>query len=311
MPALGSKKQKKATIIEKLEGFFARYKQIVIVSLLNVSSTQVQQTRVLLRKTKGELVIGKNTVIKKAILNVVERDADLKGLEKLLPLLKDKFGLIFTDQPVYELKPEIERNRRQGAAKVGMTAPIDVIVPPGPTGMDPSQIHFFHALQIPTKIQKTQIEIVKDVHLCKKGRKITNSEAVLLQRLNLKPFQYGMEVLTVYDDGSILSNELVSLSPDDVLKKFQTGCSYITALSLELGIPTEASVVQNVFNGFKNLAAISVVSGYKFRQFSDQAGPAQAAPAKEAAPAKAAAAPVKEEKPAEEELEGGFGGLFD
>jgi large subunit ribosomal protein LP0 len=42
-----------------------------------------------------------------------------------------------------------------------------VFVPAGPTGMDPSQISFFHALQISTKINKGQIEITKDYQVNK------------------------------------------------------------------------------------------------------------------------------------------------
>jgi len=48
--------------------------------------------------------------------------------------------------PAFELKPIIESNRVKTAAKVGMISQCDVIVPPGPTGMDPSMISFFHAL---------------------------------------------------------------------------------------------------------------------------------------------------------------------
>jgi len=59
--------------------------------------------------------------------------------------------------------------------------------------------------------------------VCKKGRKVLNSEAVLLQKLNLKPFEYGMEVRFVYDDGSILTPEVFKMSPDDILSKFRSG----------------------------------------------------------------------------------------
>jgi large subunit ribosomal protein LP0 len=85
--------------------------------------------------------------------------------------LSGKVGLIFTDTPVFELKPIIESNKVETAAKVGGIAPLDVFIPPGPTGMDPSQISFFHALSISTKIEKVtmisiypqgQIQITKD-----------------------------------------------------------------------------------------------------------------------------------------------------
>lgn len=111
----------------------------------------------------GILVIGKNTIVKKALnLRIREFDENDKDfgflkncktgnkavpeLEALLPLVKEKVGFVFTNQPVFELKPLIEANKVSAPAKVGIVSPIDVIIPPGPTGMDPASISFFHAL---------------------------------------------------------------------------------------------------------------------------------------------------------------------
>jgi len=140
------------------------------------------------------MIVGKNTVVKKAIsLRVEEPNKEdpeyderkrlwsaVPQLESLTGLCKGKVGLIFSDAPVFELRPLIEANKVPTAARVGATAPIDVVIPPGPTGMDPSQISFFHALSISTKIQKSQIEITKEFKVCTKGKKVGNSESVLL-----------------------------------------------------------------------------------------------------------------------------------
>jgi large subunit ribosomal protein LP0 len=109
-------------------------------------------------------------------------------LRTLLDEIKGKVGLVFTNEPVFDLKPKIEANRIQASAKVGGIAPISVTIPPGPTGMDPSQIQFFHALQMSTKIQKGQIEITKEFPVCVAGKKVGNSEVALLQKMNIKPF---------------------------------------------------------------------------------------------------------------------------
>ena len=207
----------------------------------------------------------------------------IQCLDKLSDLCHKKVGLIFTEEPVYELRPMIEGNRLESAAKVGVVAPCDVVIPPGPTGLDPSQISFFHALKVSTKIQKGQIEITKDFKVCEKGRPVSNSEATLLQKLGVKPFSYGMEIVAVYDDGSILTPEVIAISPEDIIKKFQSGVANITALSMELGIPTEASVPYLIANAFKNLAAISLETGYKLPELENLAS----------------AAPVHEEKPKE------------
>ena len=98
----------------------------MVVKLLNVGSRQVQTIRKNLEKLNSKLIIGKNTVIKKAlnyrIHNLEENNPyyedlarygkeGLPGLEKLYNLIKGKVGLIFSDIPPYELKPMIEENR--------------------------------------------------------------------------------------------------------------------------------------------------------------------------------------------------------
>jgi large subunit ribosomal protein LP0 len=78
-------------------------------------------------------------------------------LKVLSEKLKDKVAIIFTDAPVFELKGKIEANKIPTEARVGVVSPVDFTVPAGPTGLDPSQINFFHALNISTKIVKGQI----------------------------------------------------------------------------------------------------------------------------------------------------------
>lgn len=319
MPPAGTKRGKKIAMGEKIYDLLGKHKQIIVVSLINVSSSQVQDIRMIIRKGKGELVVGKNTVLNKSIQMRIsgppEKDPrrstwkPMPELEKLQSLVVGKVGLIFTEEPVSELLPKIEEKKRFTYARVGKLAPIDFVIPAGPTGLDPSQINFFHALQIPTKIQKSQIEILRDVHICTKGKKVTSSEAAFLQKLGHKPFQYGMTVQSMYDNGSIIAPELLSLTPTEIISRFCKHARNVTALSLETGIPTEGSVIQSIFNGFKNLAAISSVGGYTFKQFSASAGPAPAAAKTEAKPAAGKKEEPKEEPKVEEEV--GMGGLFD
>jgi len=48
-------------------------------------------------------------------------------------------------------------NKVPTEARGGALSPIDYAVSAGPTGLDPSQINFFHALNVSTKIVKGQI----------------------------------------------------------------------------------------------------------------------------------------------------------
>jgi large subunit ribosomal protein LP0 len=183
----------------------------------------------------------------------------------LNPILKDKIALIFCDAPVFTLKQKIEANKVPTEARLGVVSPVDYSVPAGPTGLDPSQINFFHALNVSTKIVKGQIEITKDFRVCTIGKKIKASEAALLKKLNVKPFEYGMRIIGCYDSGVILPQEVINIDPASLLTAFQSGIKNLAGLSLEAGYPIEATVPLILANSFRNIAALSLESGYFFR----------------------------------------------
>jgi len=193
-----------------------------------------------------------------------------------LALCKGKVGFIFSDAPVFELKPLIESNRIPAAAKVGIIAPLEVSIPAGPTGLDPSQISFFHTLNISTKIQKGQIEITKEFKVVEKGKKILNSEAAILQKLNIKPFSFGMEILFVYDDGAILAPEVFNLNPEELLGRIRGAASKIAAISLAIGQPNILSVPHMIINGFKKIASAALETNIPIKILENlkKAGPA-------------------------------------
>jgi len=195
---------------------------------------------------------------------------------------------------------------------VGALSPVDFTCPSGPTGLDPSQINFFHALNISTKIVKGQIEITKDFKCCTEGKKVKASEAALLKKLNFKPFMYGMKIANVYDDGAFLPKEIINMNPDDLVEKFQNGARNIAALSLEAGYPIEATIPIIIGSAFKNIAALSIESGFKVPEIDAAASSAAvAAPAKEEkVEVKKVEAAKVEEPPAEEEEDMDMGDLF-
>ena len=123
-----------------------------------------------------------------------------------------------------------------------LAAPIDVVVPPGNTGLDPSQTSFFQVLNIPTKINKGTVEIITPVELIKKDDKIGSSEAALLAKLGIRPFLYGLVVQPVYDNGSVFSPEVLDLTEDDLIEKFAVGISMADKVNEYLEDPSKFAV---------------------------------------------------------------------
>ena len=283
----------------------------------NVGSSQMQKIRISLRG-HGVILMGKNTMMKKAIRGHLEKNPHL---EKLLPYIFENIGFVFTKHDLSVVREKLQANKVAAPAKAGAIAPCDVSLPAQVTQLGPEKTSFFQALSINTKITRGTIEITNDIALIKKGDKVGASEATLLNMLNISPFSYGLTVKQVYDSGTIFSPEILDIKPEDLRARFVEGVRNIAAISLQIGYPTVASAPHSIANGFKNLLAIAAVTDVEFEEakklkeylkdpskFAAAAAPAAVAPAakEEKKPEK------KEEKKEEEEEDGDMGfGLFD
>jgi large subunit ribosomal protein LP0 len=198
-----------------------------------------------------------------------ERKASYKPqpqLEKLVNLLKGNTGLIFSNGDLPEIKKIIDEQKREAPAKTGIIAPDDVWIRAGPTGLDPKQTSFFQALNIQTKIVKTQIEIVADKKVITQGLKIESSQCALLDKLKIRPFSYKMNVKKVYEDGAIFSAEILDITEADIRSRFLKSISNMAAISLASGYITKPAVPHLLANAFKNLASVTFVADYSFKQ---------------------------------------------
>jgi large subunit ribosomal protein LP0 len=184
----------------------------------------------------------------------------------LLPFVKGNIGFVFTNDDLNSVREIILENKVPAAAKQGALAPIDVFVPPGPTGLDPGQTAFFQALNIATKIARGSIEIINEVHLIKAGEKVTASHVALLSKLNINPFFYGIKVSHVYENGAVYESSVLDLTKEDLYNKFIGGVRKLAALSLAIGYPTLASVPHIIGGAFSKLLYVGAAAGYDFKE---------------------------------------------
>uniref|UniRef100_M1CWA9 60S acidic ribosomal protein P0 n=2 Tax=Solanum tuberosum TaxID=4113 RepID=M1CWA9_SOLTU len=216
---------------------------------------------------RGDSVVlmGKNTMMKRSV-RIHAKSTGNDAFLNLIPLLVGNVGLIFTKGDLKEIKEEVAKYKVGAPARVGLVAPVDVIVPPGNTGLDPSQTSFFQVLNIPTKINRGTVEIITPVELIKKGDKVGSSEAALLSKLGIRPFSYGLVVISVYDNGSVFSPEVLDLTDEDLVEKFAAGVAMMTTLSLAISYPTLAAAPHMIVNGYKNVLCVALETEYTYPQ---------------------------------------------
>jgi len=309
MSGSGSKKEKKEEYFNKLIGLLTEYRKILIVLCDNIGSSHMQRIRQSLRG-QAILLMGKNTMMRRVIRLHLEENPDWEGL---LPYITGNIGLVFTNDPdLQRIRDICLGSKVPAAAKAGIKAPADVVVPKGITQLEPTKTSFLQALNIASKINKGTIEILQDVQLIKKGDKVGSSESTLLQMLDIRPFEYGLQMVAVYDTGSVFEAAVLDMTDRDILSRFAVGIANVASLSLGLNFPTVAAFPHVVLNGYKNVLAVALGTSYTFPQaelikqiIENPDAFASSTPAQSSggsAPAQKEAEPEKEE--VEEEDEG-------
>merc|ERR1712000_665788 len=218
---------------------------------------------------------------KNTMVRRVIRNEYREKFEVILPHIFENVGLLFTHGDLAELRDLILEQKVAAPAKAGAIAPCDVIVPAGDTGGP--------------------------------------SEAPLLQKLKIKPFAYGLGLRQIYEDGLVYAPYVLDVTNDDLLAKLAKAATRIACVSLEIGLPTLASIPHSLGRAYKTLLSIAVATEITFEQAekvkemleNPEAFAAAAAAAAPAAAATEEAAPAAAEEEEEEEDEDMGFGLFD
>lgn len=305
MPVSDKKRAYGAKLIELVEDV---ENSILIVSADNVGSKQFQSIRKALRGF-GELLMGKNTTIRK-VLNDFLAVNEGHPISALMPHIAGNIGLLFTKQ-VSKARDVLKEYVVPAPARAGALAPVDVFVEPGPTGCDPGQTGWFQALEIATKIARGQIEITTRTQVVTAGEKVGESQAALLQKLDVRPFSYGLQCAKIYSEGSVFDAAVLDLSPEDLIGKLRTGIRVVAAVSREIGYPTLASLPHSINAAVKTILAVAIETNFSF-PLADEVveflkNPGAFAAASGGAAEEAAAEP---EPQSSSESAGGAGGLF-
>merc|ERR1712072_591029 len=299
----------KANYFQKLEDAIRNHSKFLLVNADNVASLQFAQIRAALRG-KAQIVMGKNTMMKKVIRGLID---EFPEYEKVLPLLIDNVGFVFTNGDLKETRDEVLTHKKAAPARAGAIAPVAVVVPAQNTGMGPEKTSFFQALNIQTKIARGTIEIVSPVNLLQVGDKVGQSESTLLNMLKISPFTYGLKVTACYDEGSVFEPAVLDITEDDIRAKFMAAVNNVAAVALNIGYPTAVSAPHSIANALKKLIAVAAATDITFPA-AEKTKAFLADPS-----AFAVAAPVAEEKkeeaaaPAEEPSDsdsGSMGSIF-
>ncbi|AEA38731.1 60S acidic ribosomal protein P0 (nucleomorph) [Cryptomonas paramecium] len=224
------KSQQKA----KFNYLFLKYNRVLLVDLTNVNSFQIQNCKKSFDKN-SVLIFQKNSLIRKILKSYANNKQDI---DLFCSFVSGNVGLIFSKLNPFEINEILESNKVYASPKLGQVSHCDVVIPAGQTEMLPDSTSLFQSLNIQTKIQKGQIEILSPVNLLKKGQKVGNFEFLLLQKLNIKPFSYKIAIKKILDHCMCYDAYILDIKSEEVSKLAQTLINNLDLITTFIGYPS-------------------------------------------------------------------------
>lgn len=252
-------KERKMKMIEKTKELFSTHENYMLVSIHKVQSNQFKDIMAAL-PSDVKALFAKNKIMIKVLKELGE-----EKYKKIIDSIHGNVLVIFFDKvDPRKILDVSSKNLRKAFAVPGDLAKKDVVVPAGPTGLAPEKINLFQAAKMNTKINKGKIDVALDHVLVKSGEIVGISEANLLNLLNIMPFEFGLDIIKVFENGEMYPKDLLLIDDESVEKQIKESISMLAAISLGTGVVTEASLPYDINNAYTDILKISLGSGFNF-----------------------------------------------
>jgi large subunit ribosomal protein L10 len=231
--------QEKTDEVEEITQLIRQYNIIGIASLQKVRASQLQAFKKNLAD-KVYMRVTKNTLMRMAFENC----RDKIDPEKLAEYLIGSNVYLFTNLNPFKLTLLLEKGKVKTTAKSGDIAAFDVIVPAGNTAQAPGPIiSQLNAVGLPTRIESGSVWINKDTLVVRKGEVISERLAGVLSKLGIKPVEAGLSLKVAYDNGLIITHELLQIDVNATRQNIERARSDAFTLALSIAYPTKDSAV--------------------------------------------------------------------
>lgn len=246
--------QEKKDIVKEFQALAQKYPIIGAVNMEGLPTPQLQSMRANLRQTD---VVLKMT--KKRILKIVLESKQKPGIEKLIPYLKGHPALIFTKENPFKLFKTLEKSKSPAPAKAGQTAPKDIVVLAGPTGFAPGPIiGELGQIGIKAGIENGKVAIKQDSVVVKEGQVVKANVAAILQRLKIEPMEIGLDLVAVYEDGEIFTQDLLRVDEKQYIENIHQAHTWAFNLSIEAGIYNNDTIEFMIGKAYNDSKAIAI-----------------------------------------------------
>lgn len=227
-----------------------------IVALLNLENLPAKQLQVMKGKLRKDAMIR---MAKKNLIKEAFKESGKPNIDKMNEYLSGMPALLFTRENPFKLFKIIKKSKSSAAIKPGQVTPKDITIPAGPTPFAPGPIiGELGMLRIKAGIEAGKVAIKEDAHVAKKGDVIKPQLASLLLRLGIEPMEVGLDLVAVYENGEILSKDVLDIDEDVFMQKLRTAAAEAMNLAVDIAYPSRETIELLVQKSFSDAKAIAI-----------------------------------------------------
>ena len=219
--------------LDEIGKLVSSYKVVGIAELKDFPSN-------LLQKVKKNVVDATFKVTSK---NVLKKVLESKGHKDIVEKLPEQPILILTNKNAFELYGAIKKTKARSKAKIGMLAPIDIIVPEGDTGLPPGPaLSDLKKVGIKAQVRGATIFVPNDTVIAKAGSVINSDIVSTLSKLDIKPVELLLNVVLVKEDGMIYNKDVLDIDAETIIMQIATAAKQAIELGIEVGYICEDTI---------------------------------------------------------------------
>lgn len=246
--------EKKKTALAALAKVLAKSNTVMIVSIEGVPSLNFQQIKQKL-KNQLKILVVKKTMMLRALEQVKKEKPKLVELEKWL---ENHFAIISSEMEPFELASLLADFKLPGKAKAGKVSSKDIFVEAGPTDLPAGPaISELSEAGLKVGIENGKIAIKEDKVLVHKDKIVSANIAAVLTKLEIIPFQIGLDPLAAYDGVTNKIYEEIKIDKDAMKEQLKEFASQAFALSIHISYPTQETITQLIAKANQELNTLS------------------------------------------------------
>ncbi len=223
--------------LENIKELISKYDTIAIGDLTNLPSSTLQRLR---KKLQDKMFVR---VTKKSLISLAIEQSN-KNLSGLQQSLENSIPvLILSNEDPFKLFKLIKENKSSAFAKPNQLSPRDIIIPAGPTNFPPGPIiGELGAIGLQTGVEQGKITIKKEKLIVKENEIIKQEVASVLAKLDIKPIEIGLNLVSVYKDNIIYNRDLLDVDEAKYLEELRLANSQAFLLAEKIGFISRENV---------------------------------------------------------------------